>query len=333
MRQELLPDRPWKPNLFVIGAAKCGTTSLCHYLGQHPEIFISKQKEPLFFCSDQVHREPWREPDPERYLAMFEPGADRRWRGEGSVWYLNSRIAPLRIRAYSPEARILILLRNPVDMVASLHAQFLFSGNETIRDLAEAYAAQQDRAEGRRVPWRAHMPDGLQYRELARYAGQVERILETFPRQQVKVLIFEEFFADVAAGYREVLDFLDVDTGFAPDFAVRNERHQLRSVTLQRLLMKLPELWRPAGQDAGPLQRRLEQLRARLLLFNTSGAGRRSGVTPALRRRLHEDDFAQDIARLERLLDKDLSIWRAKNLGTPSARSQPRTGPLSAQTA
>lgn len=331
MHDDMPPDRPWKPNLFIVGAPKCGTTSLCHYLGQHPDIFFSKQKEPLFFCTDHVHREPWRQNDPERYLALFEPGADRRWRGEGSVWYLISQAAPRRIRAYSPDAKIIIMLRNPIDMAVSLHAQFLFSGNETIPDFAEAYAAQPIRARQRRVPWRAHMPAGLQYTEIGRYAPQVEHYLEIFPHDKVKVLIFEDFFADLAGSFRDLLEFLEVDPAFAPDFRARNERHELRSIALQRMLTKLPELWElPAGLAESPLQRRIENVRARLHRYNTNGNGKRTFLRPELRSRLH-GDFEDDIARLERLLGRDLSVWRTKNLGeTTDHRRRPGQKPVAA---
>src|SRR5690606_21014088 len=155
------------------------------------------------------------------------------------------------------------------------------------------------------------MPLGLQYTEMARYAGQIERYLKIFPREQVKVLIFEEFFADLEAGYRKVRELLEVEPDFSPDFTVRNERHQVRSTTRQRLVMKLPGLSHPAALGNGPLARRLEQLRAGLLRYNTRGDGRSSAVPAALRRQLH-GDFAEDIARLERLLDRDLTLWRRK---------------------
>src|SRR5262249_57982556 len=121
---------------------------LCRYLGEHPDIFISPAKEPLFFCTDQPHHESWRVSDPDRYLALFTPGAGRRWRGEGSVWYLVSTVAARRIKDECPDARIIILLRNPVDMVFSLHAQFRFSANENIRRFEAAYAAQAARSKG-----------------------------------------------------------------------------------------------------------------------------------------------------------------------------------------
>ncbi|HZD26112.1 MAG TPA: sulfotransferase [Alphaproteobacteria bacterium] len=321
MSGRLLKDCPWRPNLFVVGAPKCGTTSLCDYLRQHPDIFISAPKEPLFFCTDQVHEEPWRVSDPLRYLELFEPGAGQSWRGEGSVWYLTSEAAAQRIGEVSPDARIIIMLRNPVDMAASLHAQFVFSGNETIADFAEAYAAQEARALGRRMPRRAHAPAGLMYRDVGRYAAHVERYHRRFPPDQVKVLIFEEFVADLATGYRAVLEFLGVDPDIAPDFSIRNERHSVRSVALQRLLTKTPELWgTPLRARHGGRQPLREHARLALLRYNTGGA-RTAGIDEDLRRRLH-GDFADDIARLEDLLGRDLSLWARRNLdGTAHAET------------
>lgn len=308
----------WTPNLFVVGAPKCGTTSLCRYLGAHPAVFMPWQKEPLFFCTDDEHREPWRVADAERYLALYAPGKTARWRGDGSVWYLFSRSAAQRIHACSPDARIIVMLRNPVDMAVSLHAQFLFSGNESIRDFAGAYAAQAARLAGRRLPLRAHMPAGLNYTAVGRYAEQVQRYLEVFPPGRVKILVFEDFFADPVAGFLDVLRFLDLDADAVPAFTRENTRHTVSSVTLQRLLTKAPELWSiperlPAGRVRDGLRRRVERFRTKLLGLNARGAPL-PPLDPAIRRRLH-GDFAADIARLETSLGLDLSAWRQRNLG------------------
>lgn len=312
-----IADRPHTPNLFVVGAPKCGTTSLCHYLGSHPDVHIARQKEPLFFCSDQTHTEPWKISRADEYLALFEPGAGLDWRGEGSVWYLSSRVAAQRIRAVSPDARIIIMLRNPVDMAASLHAQFLYSGNETIRDFEAAYAAQPARRRGAIIPSRAHAPDGLLYTEVGRYAEQVERYLSAFARDRVAVLIFEEFFADPGREYAKVLAFLGLEREADVDFTARNERHAVQSVSLQRFLVKLPELWDaprrlPPGRIRDALGRRLERLNAALVAYNNRGG--RLRLPPETRRRLHAD-FADDIARLEDLLGRSLDVWSRRNLG------------------
>lgn len=324
MAKEPIRECPWGPNLFVVGAPKCGTTSLCRYLGFHPDIFVPALKEPLFFCTDQLHGERWRVADPERYLDLFAPGAGCRWRCEGSAWYLLSSAAPSRIRRNCRDPKIIIVLRNPVDMIVSLHAQFLFSANENIRNFERAYRAQARRARGRRIPWRSHFTEGLLYTRVGRYAPQVERYFEVFSRDRVKVLIFEDFFADVANGYRDVLDFLELDTSFVPTFTVENERHHIRSVLSQRLLVKTFRQWDlswvlPPGRLRDGARRRLENLCARLKRINADGRPPPS-LNAALRRRLH-DDFADDIASLEALLDRDLSIWTHKNLASAQAAS------------
>lgn len=310
-------DCPWKPNLFVVGAPKCGTTALCRYLGDRPDVYMPPQKEPLYFCADHIHREPWRTAETRAYLALYEAGREARWRGDGSVWYLLSRTAAGRIRDRCPDARIVIMLRNPVDAAASLHAQFLFSGNETIRDFERAYDAQAARRRGRHVPLRAHVPAGLQYTAVYRYAEQIERFLDAFPPDRIKVLLFETFFADPRAGYEDVLEFLDLEQESPPAFTRENARHRVRSVGLQRLLTKVPEIWNfpqrlPAGRLRDGLGRRLDRTRSALLQLNARSTKSRT-ITQELRERLHAD-FADDIDRLEAMLGLDLSTWRRSNL-------------------
>lgn len=318
---------PRRPNLFVVGAPKCATTSLAAYLDQHPQVYVSPQKEPLHFCSER-HLEWWKITDRDAYMRLFAGATDQPVLAEASVWYLLDETAPAKIRDFSPDARIIVMLRNPVDLVTSLHAQFLFSGNETIRDFRKAYAAQADRRRGRRIPSRAHFPDGLQYTEVARFAPQVARLFAAFPRERVKVVLFEDFVADKAGAYREILEFIGVDPEIAPDFAIHNSRKRLRSIWLQRRLLKTPEIWRaerwlpvPALRDA--LGWRLPVWRERLLAWNTAPDPNPWRLTPGDRATLH-GDFADDIAALERLLGRSLDLWRRKNLG-PAAETEPST--------
>lgn len=107
------------PNLFLVGAPRCGTTSLYRYLAAHEEIFMSPVKEPHFLGSDPY--DPTSLRDESRSRALFEHAGGARVAGEASVWYLYSQTAAKQIRDFSPDARILILLRNSVDMVLSLH--------------------------------------------------------------------------------------------------------------------------------------------------------------------------------------------------------------------
>src|SRR5687768_15406060 len=148
-----LPDGDFMrtPNFFIVGAPRCGTTSMYAYLRQHPEIYVSPHKEPHFFGSD-LSPLPGAIREEELYRALFAGAGDRPRAGEASVWYLSSRKAASEIRAFAPEARILILLRAPHQMLESLHSLFLRTGNEDLPTLEEALAAEPERRRGQRIP-------------------------------------------------------------------------------------------------------------------------------------------------------------------------------------
>ena len=278
------------PNFYLVGAPRCGTTSMYTYLKQHPEIYLSVLKEPHFFSSD-LTAPPQAVVDQPLYLSLFEQVADERAVGEGSVWYLESREAPWRIHEAVPEARILILLRQPVDMAFSLHGLYCRTGNEELPDFDDALAAQADRASGRRIPSETYFPEGLQYESVIRYSDRVERYLEIFGREQVRVLIFEEMVADPARVYREALEFLRVD----PDFVAEFDRDRAKVVIRQRVLQQL--------RTTAP------EIRAKM-----KGGGQRHtvarsrAVRPETRRRI-EENMAEDVERLAQLLDRDLARW------------------------
>ena len=128
-----------RPNFFIVGAPKCGTTALHAYLDAHPEIFMSHYKEPRFFGSDLRQR---RRPTKSQYFSCFARARNEKRVGEASVLYLYSKCAAAEIKEFCPEARIIIMLRDPVEMLHSKHSQSIFSGNEVINDFEEALEAE-----------------------------------------------------------------------------------------------------------------------------------------------------------------------------------------------
>ena len=139
-----------KPSFFIVGAPKCGTTSLCKYLEQHPDIFIPSIKELYYFCTDSTGKK--RANTLEEYLSFFEGGKGKLC-GEGSVWYLFSKEAASEIYKFNPEAKIIIMLREPVSLMYSLHSMHLANGsNEDILDFKLALEAEEDRKQGKRIP-------------------------------------------------------------------------------------------------------------------------------------------------------------------------------------
>jgi hypothetical protein len=291
------------PDFFIVGAPKCGTTALYDYLRQHPQVFMPFHKEPLYFGSDLHHR--YGRLTPQEYAALFRDARPDQRIGEASAWYLYSREAAKEIRAAAPSAQIIIMLRNPVDVMYAQHSQLLFNEQEEIADFAEALAAEEDRAHGRRLPPGPLRPENLLYRRMARFSEQVERYIEAFGRSCVHVIVHEDLLSDTPGAYRQTLEFLGVDPEFTPVFTPSNENKRSRNRILQRLIYDPPLV-----RGLVPRLRRYpwaHALRARLLAANSARAPRRP-MDPQLRMQLTHE-FSPEVERLGQLIDRDLSAW------------------------
>src|ERR1700686_4114710 len=173
-----------KPDFFMVGAPKCGTTALYRCLQAHPDIFVPERKEPHHFGTDLYSPTYVRNLD--EYLSLFAGAEEKKRVGEASVWYLYSKCAAAEIRAFHPHASVIMMLRNPVDMLYSLHSQHLYNGTEEIVDFADALSAEADRKKGRRLPEGVPAVERLFYREVAKYRDQVGRYLRAFGSANVK---------------------------------------------------------------------------------------------------------------------------------------------------
>lgn len=272
---------------------------------------VPPDREFRYFGSDIRYHDVFRSVrDAETYFAQFEPARENQVVGATSNMNLYSRRAAREIREHNPGAKILALLRNPVDMMHSLHSHYLYGGNEDIEDFEEALAAEEDRKRGERIPETARFVPGLFYRDVASYAEQLRRYFDAFDRGQVKVLILEAFAEETARHYRETLEFLGVDPSFEPDFHVYNQNVTVRSQALNRFVRNPPEpvKWLVQTVDQA-LPAALFRVPVRTLYrkLNTRRS-RRSPMPDDLRERL-EEEFKPEVERLSRLLDRDLSQW------------------------
>ena len=294
-----------RPDFFIVGAPKCGTTALYTYLGRHPDVYLPDRKELRFFGSDLEIRD--RVPlTQDGYLSYFAGAGDARRVGTAYVWYLYSTRAAEEIHRFAPDASILVMLRNPVDMLYALHAEHLTNGNEDIADFSEALDAEPLRREGRRIPPHAHLPQGLLYSTVPRYSEQLERYFDRFGRDRVHVAIFEEFIADPVAGYRQALAFLglgDDRSLESSDFEVVNASRKLRSERMRHLLARPPELPRRIISRTVPAGVR-KSLHAWAKRANVREAARPE--MPAATRQRLQDLFAPEVARVEALLGRGL---------------------------
>lgn len=294
-----------KPNFFIAGAPKSGTTALYTYLRQHYDIFMPERKEPNFFCSDLEIS--CAVQDPEAYLRLFASAGTERRRGEASVWYLFSRRAADAIKEFSPDASIIALLRNPVDMLHALHSQRFLSGYESVADFGTALARQRARGPAGIDLSRANESMRAPFcMEIGNYAEQIERYLYLFGQDNVKVIIYDDFKRDTGRVYREVLDFLQVSNSFMPEMPIVNAHVHVRSELAHRIFRRPPTYVRYAARALAPRPVR-QLLAAKITELNTEIAPR--ATMPADLRRHLQAEFAAEVARLGALLDRDLSSW------------------------
>ena len=216
-----------RPTFFIVGAPKSGTTALDSYLADHPLIHMARPKEPHYFATDLPrYRDVSTESD---YIRLFDTGDDKQIGGDASVFYLYSKEAIRLIKRFDSGARLIVMLRNPVDIVHSFHSQLLFGGDEEIKSFPEAWNATPARKSGERIPKHCRAKELLYYDEIALLGNQLERVLAEFPRDQVHIIFFEDFAADTGHEYRKVLEFLRVPDDARTDFprVNANRRHRI----------------------------------------------------------------------------------------------------------
>jgi hypothetical protein len=293
-----------RPDFFIVGAFKAGTTAMYEYLRRHPQVFMPALKEPMYFGHDLTPR--YERMTEAQYLELFRDARPDQRAGEASPWYLYSVSAPGEIHDFNPEAQIVVMLRNPVDVMHAQHSQLVFNAREDLTDFAEALAAEDDRRRGERVPPTAIRPEALFYRHSVRFPEQVRRWLDVFGRERIHFIVFDDLVADPRGVWRGLLEFLRVDPAVEVDLSAYNPNRRARSGRLQRLLFNPPG---PLRRLMGRLRRMavLHRLRDRLVTANSRRAAR-DDMGPELRRQLTEE-MAPQVAELGELIGRDLSAW------------------------
>jgi hypothetical protein len=185
-------------------------------LKRHPQVYMPEPKEPRFLASDlrdrfQIPATTTLPETLEDYLSLFEAARPEQRAGEASPTYLASRTAARIIADLQPDARIIAILREPASFLRSLHLQFIQTHVETEKDLRKALSLEEERRRGKHIPGRSHRPQVLLYSDHVRYVDQLRRYHAVFPKEQVLVLIYDDFRRDNEATLRQVLRFLEVD--------------------------------------------------------------------------------------------------------------------------
>jgi hypothetical protein len=308
---------------FIVGAPRCGTTSLSRYLKEHPEVGFSRVKEPHFFAQHDLRELPTeelRQVVQDQYLARYFRGLEAfPVLAEASVTYLYApeRLEPI-LRLW-PKAKFIISLRNPLEMIPSLHQRLFRNGDETQRSFRRAWALVPERRAGRSIPSRCADPRWLDYWEIGLLGKYVDRFLATIGRERTFISIFDDFAEDPARQYRRLLDFLDLMDDGRTDFGQHRESLGVKIAWLQRLLKRPPKravslLGASAYSERfdGPKPPRLVadtvlSLRKKLLKWNRAPAPR-PDIDDELLAEM-KSMYRDDIALLSKVIGRDLNHW------------------------
>jgi hypothetical protein len=294
------------PNFLIIGTMKAGTSSLYHYLKQHPEIFMSPIKEPHFFAFEEGilfagpgdHKlRPRQITNVEAYRNLFTGATDEKAVGEASTSYLYSPTAPACIRNHLPEAKLIAILRDPVERAYSNYLYWARRGYEPLTDFWQAIQAEQTRIRENWAPEWHYFSRGLYHR-------QVERYVNVFSRSQIRIYLYDDLVANAPGLMQDIFRFLDVDETFVPDVSVRYNLGGLpRSKALKGLLARL----HPVTSIFKPLLS--EELRQRLKkAIKRWNLREAPPLSEEVRTRLR-GLYREDILRLQDLIQRDLSKW------------------------
>jgi hypothetical protein len=317
----------------IVGAPRCGTTTLSRLLASHPKVSFSNVKEPHFFSRfdlNDLGDEELREGVAAEYLDRYFPHIDPEAEviAEASVSYLYAPERMLPLLQLWPDARFIIAVRDPMELIPSLHQRLLYQGDETVSDLDRAWRLIRERRHGRKIPRSCIDARQLYYDEAAQLGKHVCRFFEVIGREHCQVVVFDDLKTNAAKVHADLLEFLRLPPAPLPARKQHRVRQGFRIGWLQRLL-KRPPVARTvlAGQhfrrrvSAKPKQepswasRKVMEIRKALLRWNRTAAPP-SRMSPSLAQEIR-DTLHDDVLLLSRLLDRDLGHW----LGEANARA------------
>lgn len=302
------------PDFFIIGAPRCGTTSLSRYLMRHPRICFSRPKETHYFArqGELPSDERLKRDYIDRYFGHRANGESVA--GEGSVSYIHLPQAIGQILHLNPDAKFIAMVRNPRSMLPSYHQKMLFLLQEDEADFDKAWALQTARALGKNMPRTCLDPRLLDYTGVASLGAQVQRLFETVGRERSHIIVFDDFVKDTLGEYRAVLDFLGLDYDGQTEFERRFDSQMYRFRWLQLLFWKTAtrggkfvdtlERSRRKYRDDGTVRPNLVK---RLTRFNkrpVKPAPLSAHMVDILR-----NDLRDDVRLLGELLHRDLGYW------------------------
>lgn len=293
-----IPSYLKHPNFFIVGAARSGTTSLWMFLKQHPDIFMPQlNKEPSYFCDTYGYK------NVNEYLKLFADSKNEKAIGEASTPYLTSPESPTRIKEIYPSAKIIIILRNPVDRAYSLYNWMIREGYEWKTSFERALVAEEYRFYDKNFKY--NNPQyyyNYLYFHSGKYAAQIERYIENFPKNNILFLLFDDFVRDPISTTQKVYSFLGVDSKFVPEIKIFNCSQYIFSVSLQYFTrQKLPLYLKNISPST------VEKMQ-RILFDINMFLGRRKKMNHNTRQELVQR-YHSDVKKTSMLIGYDLDNW------------------------
>ncbi len=296
------------PNFFILGAQKAGTTALYHYLKQHPQVYMSPRKETNFFAQEGEKLDFYQIGAPQSkkklidntsaYCELFQGASNERAVGEASPWYLYNPRVPEKIKHYLPRAKLIVILRDPVERAYSHFLNSFRVGKEPLTDFAQALLEEEERIRNNWHPLVYH------YRQMGYYFAQLKPYFDMFKRDQIRIYLYEDFKANPTDALRDNFRFLNVDDTFVPDMSLK---HNPAGVPKSKALYLFFLRQNPIKSMFKPFIP--EGLRKRIVLgLQNQNFDKPPQLSPELRQQLIQD-YRDDILNLQDLLQRDLSRW------------------------
>lgn len=301
-----------KPNVFLVGAPKCGTTAISAYLSDHPNVFLPYPKEPCYWSFD-LNRGGWvlKLGCVDDYLRIYEPAlTTHRVLIDASTSYLQSEKAVEEILKFSSEAKFIVMLRNPVDVAYAFHMEQLFNIFEDESSFEKAWDLQSERSVGKNIPPQCIEPKNLQYRQVAALGSHLARLKGLVRDDQLHVIFLEDFAKNPRATYLSLLSFLGLKDDGREDFAVTGSAHYNKYPRLASLYQNPPKA---IGFVVRGVKKLLRVYAYKKVLEGIKGLlinrAPRPKLDPVFRAKLVKE-FDPEIILLEKITGRDLSEWR-----------------------
>jgi Sulfotransferase family len=299
------------PDLYLIGAPKAGTTTVARWLSGHPDVYWSVPKEPYYWAADYPRmRSHYGFSTRSAYERLYssEAASSARYRGDGSTTYLYSDRAIPDICEAVPDARFLVCLRNPIDLVVSYHRTQLVALNEDEPDFGKAWQRHLDGGLPDTDPLDSKL---LDYTMVGGVGAAMERLLRTVPPDRVHAIVFDDLAGDPSQTWSSLASYIGIDQAVVPPFKAANASNKAaRWPTLRRLLHRPPP----------PLEPGIRRLRQWSRTTRTPGVAalkqrmwrpETRPVAATQERQELADFFKADIELLSEILGRDLGHWAA----------------------